>query len=186
MATTPDEIPTPQLLPPPRKNFLSRLLTRPAIWRWGLIIIGLLLASGGIYNATSQVVTYQRAEGTVQLIANVPGQFMVSFNAMNNTSSPTFYVCNVADFTPTLNLDNSYDTITLPTGSIALPRPNKYLGSKVVLVYRSDKVMNWFHTITSATPEIAQPRRSVADWHWRVYSLVRQQQSAVSPDWQRA
>ena len=68
MTTTPDKTPSPQVPLAPRKNFLSRFLALPERWRWGLVVVGLLLAVGGsilIYSTTSQLATYQSVRGTI-------------------------------------------------------------------------------------------------------------------------
>ena len=124
MSITPDEPFNLQASPALRKSFLSRLLTRPATWRWSLIVVGLLLAIGGIisiYTATSQVVMYQHAEGTVQVLGqNSSGTVVININGLSSQNAP-LYLFSGADFTPT---------------------PNLALGSKVALVYRSDKAVH--------------------------------------------
>jgi|SRR6266571_481252 len=122
-----EPLPTPIA---PKQNSLVRLLTRPATWRWGLVVVGLLLAIVGgilIYSATSQSSsTYQSTQGKIVLIG-FSGKSGDSYLGLDNGKAVYF---NENDFTPT--------------------PPSLDLGNYVAFIYQPDKTVD----LSTVLPEL--------------------------------
>jgi len=101
--------------------------------RWGLIIVGALLLIGGlIYGANSHSVSYQKvSEGTV---AHFLSGGSSNTGYLQMSGSPTLYVLNENDFTPSINGINSFGD-----------------GDHVSFIYRTDGTTDIDQTSTIGT-----------------------------------
>lgn len=134
----------------PGQNPLIRLLTRPATWRWGLVIVGLLLAIVGsslIYAASSyspqqSLATYKTIRGTVQgfvftikFVPDLSKSVATDYVALDETG--TFYYFNESDLTP------AFDSKSITTGMnlAVIYRPDQSIDMNQVLAPFNERVI---------------------------------------------
>ncbi len=119
-----------------KENSLVRLLTLPAAWRWGLIIVGLLLAIGsgiliygaGSQSAKSQIAMYQSIRGTI-------GPYYASLTPGANLSIGEAYL--LLDDSQSIYFFRGKDFNTLTFDSFV-----SFSGKTAVFIYRSDMPVN--------------------------------------------
>ena len=120
---------------------MVRFLTLPVAWRWGLVVVGLLLAIGGgilTYVATSLnpqgTGVYRSVRGTVQFTSWFTGSGRdgpVTLYSVTLTNQQT-YSYNPGDFTPILTADD-----------LQFPQ--------VVFIYRPDKKVSSINDLVQVT-----------------------------------
>lgn len=133
-----DEVPTSQVsmaMPiDTKKGPLVHLLTLPATRRWGMMVIGLLLAIGGgilIYSATSQLSVYQNSLAKYRTIR---GTIQNTFISISIAQGEGDYYAVMNNSTVIYNIGSNEN---FPT-STQFPDP----GADVSFTYRSDEPIN--------------------------------------------